>query len=332
MRARPLLQLLVAAGVVTGLWQLTTLLTRGVEQRRLPPGWTIVRPPSEVCTMALVGETLWTGGRDGLLLVDRGTLRRVPPPEGAPALPRVWAILEGRDGRVWVGHDGGLELWEEGRWHTVELPGLRRVLALAEDPEGRIMAGGGAGVAVGPEPGWRLLPIPQEVALPSYDVIFADQDGTLWLGSSHPTRGGLVSFDGSAWSRYAVGRELPHPSVNTVIRDGRGDLWIGTGFAGRGGAARLSRGQWTSFLEKDGLAGPKVRSIHEDSRGRLWFGSEYHGMAILEPDGTWHRLPPGRGLAGREVKVMLEDDQGYWFGTDRGLSHFRKGGAPPWVP
>ncbi len=332
MKVRPLLQLLAALGVVAGLWQLTAMLTRGVERHRLDPGWTIVRPPSEVCTLALVDGVLWTGGRDGLVLVDRHTLHPAPVPEGAPEFPRVWAILADRRGRVWVGHDGGLELWEEGLWSHRELPGLRRVLALAEDPEGRILAGGEAGVAVGPEPGWQRLAIPPEATLPAFDLVFVDRDGTLWLGSSHPTRGGLVAFDGTTWTRCSVGAELPHPSVNAVVRDGRGDLWVGTGFASRGGAARFSGGHWSFLGETDGLAGPKVRSIFPDRGGRLWFGSEYHGMAILEPDGSWHRIPPGRGLAGREVKVMLEDDTGYWFGTDSGLSRFRKGDTPPWTP
>jgi len=329
-RSRSLFQLLAAVALVAGLWHLTGWMGRGVERRRLAPGWTIVRPPAEVCTMAVVGETLWTGGKDGLVIVHRRSLHRLPPSVGAPTFGRVWAILAGRHDRVWVGHDGGLSLFSRNRWTAVKLPGLRRVLALARTSNGGIVAGGEAGVAMGGPSGWHRLRIPPEQALPSYDVVFPDPDGTLWLGSSNPTRGGLLGFDGATWTRYAVGRELPHGSVNCVLRDHEGALWVGTGFAGRGGAARFAGGRWTFLGERGGLAGPKVRSIFPDREGLLWFGSEYHGLAVLEPGGAWHRIPPGRGLAGREVKVMLEDAGGYWFGTDQGLSRFQKDGGSPW--
>jgi len=324
-RSRRVLHAFLAMAIVTGLWYLTVRLTGEVEQHRLPPGWTVIRPPSEVCTMTFVGDTLWTGGKDGLIVIDRHTLQQIPPPPDTAPLPRIWALLSDRQKRVWVGHDGGLALWSEGRWQTVEPPGLRRVLSLAETADGTILAGGESGVAHLSTDGWRLLPIPEGFRLPSFDVIFVGGDSTLWLGSSDPTRGGLVSFDGSSWRRYAVPAPLPHPSVNTIVQDHRGAIWIGTGFANRGGAARFSGGQWTSLSEEDGLAGPKVRSIFPDRQDRLWFGSEYDGVAILEADGRWDSIRPGAGLAGREVKVMLEDEDGYWLGTDQGLSHFRRG-------
>ena len=54
--------------------------------------------------------------------------------------------------------------------------------------------------------------------------------------------------------------------------------------------------------------------------GRLWFGSEYDGMAVY--DGAGFQLyTPQDGLAGWEVKQMIQDFEGvYWLGTENGLS------------
>jgi ligand-binding sensor domain-containing protein len=70
----------------------------------------------------------------------------------------------------------------------------------------------------------------------------------------------------------------------------------------------------------DGMAGPKIRSIHQDPAGRMWFGSEYDGI-VVESGASRRLLTPKEGLAGFEVKHMIEDRHGYfWLATEAGLS------------
>jgi ligand-binding sensor domain-containing protein len=60
--------------------------------------------------------------------------------------------------------------------------------------------------------------------------------------------------------------------------------------------------------------------VYEDTLGRIWIGSEYDGVAVGAP-GSWKVLTEKNGLAGYEVKVLMQDDDGtYWLGTNSGLN------------
>ena len=42
-----------------------------VQVQSAPPGWQILRPPHEVSTLIIVNDTVWTGGKEGVILIDR---------------------------------------------------------------------------------------------------------------------------------------------------------------------------------------------------------------------------------------------------------------------
>ncbi|NYT06355.1 MAG: hypothetical protein GKC04_08345, partial [Methanomicrobiales archaeon] len=48
------------------------------KEQTLPEGCVIVRPPGEVTTLLIDGDVVWTGGKDGVILVDRTTFERLP--------------------------------------------------------------------------------------------------------------------------------------------------------------------------------------------------------------------------------------------------------------
>lgn len=291
-------------------------------QRRLPPGWLIIRPPAEVCCLVECGAEIWAGGKDGLTIVERATGTVMPVPAGAPAFGYVRALLLDRQQRLWVAHDSGLAVYSAGRWRTFlppELP-FRRALSLLEDDTGRLWIGGDRLVAVYDGQAFKGVPQPDGYVVASADALYQDSRGTVWVGCASPTYGGLYRLEHSQWHRYGVHDGLPHPAVNMILEDRQQALWIATGFADSGGAVQIKDGQWRQWTKRDGLAGRKVRSVYEDQRGRLWFGSEYDGVAIMDGD-RWRVIAPDDGLAGREVKVVLEDSAGvFWLGTENGLN------------
>jgi ligand-binding sensor domain-containing protein len=60
----------------------------------------------------------------------------------------------------------------------------------------------------------------------------------------------------------------------------------------------------------------------------MWIGSEYDGIAFGSP-GSWNILTEKNGLAGYEVKVMAQDQDGtYWLGTNSGLSRIERDAVP----
>ena len=293
----------------------------------LPEGWMVIRPPHEVCTLVVDGDTVWAGGRDGLFVVDRktGALRTLP--EGTPAMSYVAALLLDRKGRLWVAHLEGLSCLDSGEWSTwgVGKDGPdARPLSLLEDVNGSLWVGTERGVGRFQAGRYTTTNMPGDLGMTTVDVLFRDRDGVLWLGCASPTRGALCSCDGERWRSYGQKDGLKHLSINGIVQLRDGTLWVATGFQNQGGASRWMGDRFETWTTKDGLAGEKVRSIFEDRMGRVWFGAEYDGVAVL--DGSdWQIIRPQVGLAGREVKVTVQDIDGvYWLGTDEGLSRIER--------
>lgn len=288
-----------------------------------PPGFTIIRPPDEVSTILIDGDTVWTGGKDGVILVDRINRSVRPLPGGAPVFGYVRAIAKDTEGSVWIAHDGGLARFSRDGWTTFgEQTGAPFVKALSSItlPDGSIRVGTEGKVVQYTMGIWTETILPVSVTPASADVLFSDTSGNLWIGCGDPAHGGLFRYDGQNWMVYGPGNGLPHPVVRDITGSADGAVWVATGFSGQGGAARYSGGSWTSFTTADGLAGPSTRSVHEDRAGRMWIGSEYDGV-LLQNATSRRILTRQDGLAGNEVKVVREDTEGtFWIGTDAGLS------------
>jgi len=326
--------LLAGFGIIAGTWWFLGVLEGGFRRSRLPEGWDHIDPPGEVCALLrdpLEPNRLWTGGKDGLMIIDTKKRCTVPPPPDHPGSGRVWAFAEDDSGGILVGSERGLFRFDvsAGAWNGAgENAPDGPVHCLLRSDTGYLYAGGPDGLFRCNHSCWKRVDIPPELRLPSIDVLLEESSGRLWVGSSAAPDGGLLSFESGRWRRHRVGQELVHPSVNMIIKDRLGRLWLATGFADRGGVTCLDGGRWMRSPLVDELAGKKVRSIFEDSFGRLWFGSEYDGLAIVDRQGNWTRIRPGDGLGGSEVKTILEEKPGvYWLGTDRGLSRIVLPGA-----
>ncbi|HQN20083.1 MAG TPA: two-component regulator propeller domain-containing protein, partial [Syntrophobacteraceae bacterium] len=326
--AMGILQFIAGIVLVAGL---TVLIRQVPHDRDLPPGWSIIRPPHEVSALALQGDVVWAGGKDGLMAIDRPTGRLLPLPTGLPEMKYVSDLLIGTGGDLWIAHSAGVSRCVGGVRETCSReegfpPGP--AMSLLEDREGAIWAGTEQGVFRYDGRTWHPLTTDKGAGSGPVDVLYQDRDGIIWLGSSSPTQGSLASFDGKVWRPYTSRDGLAHNSVNAILQDHHGAIWFATGFGSRGGATRLADGTWTSLTRGDGLAGEKVRSIFEDCDGCLWFGSEYDGIAVSNGT-TWRVFTPGDGLSGWEVKEMLQDSDGiYWLGTEDGVTRITPSGMP----
>ncbi|MDO9325452.1 MAG: hypothetical protein Q7T80_10905 [Methanoregula sp.] len=294
-----------------------------MQVKSTPPGWEIIRPPAEVSTLLLDNDMLWTGGKDGIILISRTNRSRLPLPEGAPPTSYVRQIFRDQSGSIWIGHDAGLVKYANASWQIIAPnPGMpfTKVLSLAERRDGSMVVGTETDVFVYDASGWRSLRAGGMPEVASADVLLTTRSGDLWVGSGAPMRGGLYRQNGSQWQQYSVNDGLPHPAVRALTETGDGSVWVATGYSRNGGAALYSNGIWTNLTRADGLAGESTRSVFLDNRGLIWIGSEYDGIAVRE-NNTWKILTDKDGLAGYEVKTMVQDDAGvYWLGTNGGLT------------
>ena len=327
MRGSQWRSLLGVIAVVVGLAALgQTLGASPTDQPDPLPGWQVVRPPREVSALAVQGDIVWAGGRDGVVAVDSTGQVRLALDCDRP-LEYVKALLVDANGVLWIGHLNGLSRYDGAGCHTFTTDdGLpdNRVNALAVDHQGRLWAGTSAGAATLDAPR-AVVRVADGLLDGMVNVLLVDRDGGQWFGSYVAPRGGLSYFKDGTWQYFTVETGLPHTNIASLLQARDGAIWVGTGFYDRGGAVvlvpdgdrwRISR----TLLPSDGLAGAKVRSIFQDDRGRYWLGSEYGGMMVLGEAGS-AVFTTHDGLAQAEVKAMVQTPDGaVWLASADGLT------------
>jgi ligand-binding sensor domain-containing protein len=293
-----------------------------------PAGWHLVCPPHEASALALHGNILWAGGKEGLSAVDRQSLTVLDiRPLKARDLRGVRALIA-EDDALWIGCRQGVFCYRHGQLERVaprDGKDLGPVTALCRARDGALWIGTREGTwRVDLKAGeWRWFGHSEGLPLPSVDVIYQDRGGALWFGSNDPEAGGIFRSDERDWKFSDRSSGLSSHAVNGLMEDHTGVLWVATGFSTHGGAARFAGDKWLPLADIPGLSGEKIRSMFEDSRHYLWFCSEYNGVAIRRGDG-WKRITQREGLPGSEVKDLLEDEYGtLWLATERGLGCLR---------
>ena len=210
--------------------------------------------------------------------------------------PELRAILEDRDGLVWIGTTTtGLTRLDR------DTGAVRRYPVDPDDP-----------TALGDS---------------FINSIFEDRDGILWISTGY---GGLhrLARDRETFTRY---RHVPDDPASLRLddvlfatEDSAGRFWVA---AWGGGLHRMDREQGT-FLRIPGLAddptglpGGYPYTLHEDRDGRLWLGFWWQGLARFDPQRGveahyLHRPGDSTSLPNNRVLDIDEDDDGnLWLAT-----------------
>lgn len=157
----------------------------------------------DATTMLLERDKIWIGGVNGLWRLDLNAQGEItgwhPEVAGQLTDQRINAMILGRDGKIFVGTDNGLNIVDTIH-HTVE-----RILPNRADSTA--------------------------LAFGSISSLLQDSKQRLWVASS----GGAISLlerrdaDGRARFRR-IGKEqgLPNNNVNKMLEDGAGDIWAST--------------------------------------------------------------------------------------------------------
>jgi signal transduction histidine kinase/ligand-binding sensor domain-containing protein len=218
----------------------------------------------------------------------------------------VQAIIEDRDGNIWIGTPAGLQRLSPHRVTPVRDLGVVRTLEATAD--GSVWVGTSAGLTRVTASGRRLLTA--EDGLPGRVVLtlHADRVGGLWIATERGV------------SRYAGGRFTPikpHPTMQrvfSVTTTRPGDVWM------RDLYFQLYHWRDGAFVPLDDVPEDHRRNvfaIYGDRAGNLWIGNAGGRLGVRRADGTFHtyELPIGA------VTRLKEDRQGVmWAGGDEGVS------------
>ena len=248
-------------------------------------------------------DGIWVGGQFGLFHYDSKTHAYEVFPaagDGATATPvrlkRVFSLYVDREGALWVGGDGGVQVKRPGSATFDDIPGLE-----------------GAGEAGRHPYVWSFL---------------EDQAGRLWIGCDHV---GLARYDPVAHVLRGVpgltgtGSEIGEHTVRGILEHAPGQLWIAT-YGGGLITYQVKDGHIRSFSKSDGTNQPLknnfLRDLFKDRSGVVWLATDNGIATINDSTAGIYQIHPAleqvRKNSGTEVRSVAEVNGQIWIGLDQG--------------
>jgi signal transduction histidine kinase/ligand-binding sensor domain-containing protein len=250
------------------------------------------------------------------MLTSRGLLRRLHDgtevwyATGSSNPYDLTSVMEDRDGRIWLGRLGELDVIKpdviddrpaKGAPKTLQLdqialtkPAAQGHITLPDKPGEIVRYPNGAGF------------IPQIV-----NCMYGSRDGHVWISSGD----GLIEVDGQEFQTHASA-PAPIRGLAQIIEDKTGNLWLGSSTA----LIRFNRRGLTSYAEPDGMNGTYVVAINQTVDDRLYVtGPDFqlnlfydHSFRSIRP-----RLPP-EGVGLWTANTCFQDSSGEWWFLTRG--------------
>ena len=264
--------------------------------------------------------SIWVGTEGaGLVRLKDGKIQRFTAKDGLPG-NEVRALLEDRDGNLWVGTNHGLGRLSNGRWSRLGTEdGLSGdlVRSIYEDTDGSLWVGFyGGGLCRLRDGEFKSLSSRDGLA---HDLAWGIVEGTdqsLWIG----TQGGLSHLERGIITNYTTANGLSDNISRALLVERSGALW-----AGNRGVSRFAGGRFTHYL-----ADKLVQSMLESRDGALWFGT-WRGLYRMSGGQLSTYLTPEP--ARNEISVIHEDRRGtLWVGSSRGLGRIQGSEIVPYLP
>jgi signal transduction histidine kinase/ligand-binding sensor domain-containing protein len=236
----------------------------------------------------------------------------------------VRAIVQTRDGYLWLGTWGGLARFDGVRFtifNRANTPALRdsRITALIEGGDGSLWIGTGAGGLIRLKDG--AFEAYRSEGDSSYEErsrwqirsIARSADGGLWIGTSG---GGFRRFKDGRFSRLLIDRHV----VRAILEDTARHLWVATS----SGVLELTWTEPDTFhVERVLLAGRLVNGLYQDRAGTIWIAAR-GGLTRVNGDRVT-TFDLSRGFPAKAALSITGDRDGnLWIGTDgEGLVRMR---------
>lgn len=237
----------------------------------------------------------------------------------------VTAIVQTRDGYLWLGTYGGLARFDGVRFVTYDSGNTEAlhsngVQALQEGRDGALWIGtSGGGLTRLRDGRFTSYGTSDGLASDIVRVLHEDREGALWIG----TNDGLSALRDGRFTTYGTKDGLSNGVVRAITEDTEGALWIGTN---GGGLDRFQDGRFTHTTVRDGLPSDFVFALLPARDGTLWIGTNGGGLARRR-EGRIEVFTTRDGLPSNIVWSLHEDALGtLWVGTyGGGLARFRDG-------
>lgn len=257
----------------------------------------------------------------GVFFLNAGGFIRLTDRDGLPSNhPR--SLWESRDGTLWIGCEGGLASYREGKVTSFAKrqgfgdPSIRAVVG---DGQGRVRAATQRGLTTLDNSGAiSTMNVVSNWSGNSLRCLCIDRAQRIWIGSAD----GLHCLADGARRTYGTVDGLPDRIINSVYEDRSGQVWVGT----YSGLTRWVNGQLIAPTPEASVFGDLVHTIFEDREGNLWVGAR-DGLYRLNP-ARIRTYAAGQGFAKNNVTSVCEDRSGtIWIATWGGGLNALQGGT-----
>jgi len=243
-------------------------------------------------------------------------------PQGLPQ-NTILAILQTRDGYLWIGTKGGVARFDGVRFTIFDDRDKKQlkeneIWALVEGDDGSLWIGTyGGGVSRYKNGQFTIYTAKDGLANDFVTALCKDSAGGIWIG----TDDGLSRYHHGQFTNYTVKDGLVRNAIRGLYADGDGSVWVGTN---QGGLHRFKDGQITRQMMEQMSPKSEVRSIARDRHHALWVGTT-EGLFRWQ-DGRETKYTMHEGLLSDQVNYLHKDAEGnFWIGTNRGLNGYSDG-------
>ncbi|NTS42651.1 response regulator [Flavisolibacter sp. BT320] len=262
--------------------------------------------------------------------------------------PIVTAFAEGEKGKVFVGTEGGLSLFDRQTklFQTIPLKSKRKdaeiklsVLSLVMSQHKRLAVGTYADGLFLVDPitkSYRqLLKGTDKGDLNANDIFCMKEDraGNLWVGTNGEGIN-VLNAAGEVTVRYTPRPVAANDSllplngyIRDILEDKEGAIWIAT-HGGGIACLQVETGRFTIYHTLNSkLPNDKIQTLLEDRDGNIWAGTHGGGIAIFQrKTGQFTVLSEKDGLQNNTVRKIVEDPTGRkWISLNTGISSIAPG-------
>jgi signal transduction histidine kinase/ligand-binding sensor domain-containing protein/CheY-like chemotaxis protein len=232
----------------------------------------------------------------------------------------VKAILQTRDGYIWIGTKGGLARFDGVSFKVFDdrdQTQLREneIWSLAEGDDGSLwIATYGGGVSRLKNEKFTIYTHNEGLSGDAVSELCKDNDGNIWMATDQ----GLSVFKDGKFTNYSVKDGLTSNTVRGLYLDIDGSIWIGTN---KGGVHRFKDGKLSTEKIKDLDSRAVVEEFSRDRDGRLWIATS---SGVFRLDGDKQSLfTTKQGLSSDFTITVYHDDAGnIWIGNQSGLDKY----------